>query len=67
VLLHANVSRVVLREKGDENDEGRANGAPSSCQSDDDPGPGGTWARQRCCLRDYGVQTGKVSGGSCQT
>jgi len=47
VLLHADVSHVALHEKGDKNDEGRANVAPSSCQNDDEPSPGGTWARQR--------------------
>jgi len=67
VLLHTDVSRVALHEKGDKNDEGRANEAPSSCQSNDEPGPGGTWARQKCHLHNYGAQTGKVSGGGCQT
>ena len=63
MLLHANASRVALREKGNENNEGRANMAPSSCQNDDEPGPGGTWARQRIRLRSYNVQMGKVNGG----
>jgi len=67
VLLHADISRVALCEKGDENNEGRANEAPSSCQSDDKPGPGGTWARQRCRLCAIVTQTGKVSSGGCQT
>jgi len=67
MLLHADVSHVALREKGDENNEGRANEAPSSCQSNNEPGPGGTWACQRCRLRAIVVQMGKVSGSSCQT
>jgi len=66
-LLHADVSHVALRKKGDENDKGRANKVPSSCQNNDEPSPGGTWARQRCRLHDYSMQTGKVSGGGCQT
>jgi len=41
--------------------------APSSCQNDNKPGPGGTWARQRIHLCGYDVQTGKVNGGGCQT
>ena len=67
MLLHADASCVALHEKGNKNDEGRANVAPSSCQNDDEPGPGGTWARQRIRLRGYNVQTGKVNGSSCQT
>ena len=67
MLLHADASRVALREKGNENDEGRANVAPSSCQNDNEPGPGGTWACQRIRLRGYDAQTGKVNGGGCQT
>jgi len=67
VLLHANVSHVALCKKGDENNEGRASEAPSSCQSDDEPSPGRTWACQRCHLRAVVTQTGKVSGSGCQT
>jgi len=67
VLLHTNVSCVALHEKGDENDEGRVSEASSSCQSNNKPGPGGTWACQRCRLCDYSTQTGKVSCSGCQT
>jgi len=67
VLLHADASCVALREKGNKNDKGRANVAPSSCQNDDEPSPGGTWARQRIHLHGYDTQTGKVNGGGCQT
>ena len=67
MLLHANISHVALCEKGDKNDEGRASDAPSSCQSDNEPGPGGTWTRQRCCPCNYSTQMGKASGGGCQT
>jgi len=67
MLLHADTSRVALHEKGNKNNEGRANVAPSSCQNDDKPGPGGTWAHQRICLRGYDMQMGKVNGSGCQT
>jgi len=67
MLLHADASRVALCKKGNENNKGRANVAPSSCQNNDKPSPGGTWARQRIHLCSYDVQTGKVSGGGCQT
>ena len=53
MLLHADASRVALREKGNENDKGRANVAPSSCQ--------------RIHLCGYDAQTGKVNGSGCQT
>jgi len=67
MLLHANASRVTLHKKGNENNEGRVDVVPSSCQNDDEPSPGGTWACQRIHLHGYNVQTGKVNGGDCQT
>jgi len=51
MLLYADASRVALHEKANENDEGRANVAPSSCWNNDEPSPGGTWACQRIRLQ----------------
>jgi len=67
VLLHADASHVTLHDKGNENDKGRANMAPSSCQNNDEPGPGGTWACQEIHLLGYDVQTGKMNSDGCQT
>ena len=62
MLLHGDASRGALCEKGNDNDKGRVSELPSSCQSNDEPYPEGTWARQRNHARVLDAQMGSRNG-----
>ena len=71
MMLLGDTSRGALCKKGTDNDKGRASEPPSSCQSDDEPYPQGTWAHQKVLWHVCDVQavtgTRKDDGCSCQT
>ena len=70
-MLLSDASHGTLCEKGTNNDEGRVSKPPSSCQSNDEPYPQGTWAHQKVLWHIWDMQsvmgTGKGDRHGCQT